>query len=96
MNSQVIEKVDSLICALEEDVSFQRWRKLKKQIKSDKEIAQKVKRWKEVAQGEYSSQYVAIKKELLEDPLMKEYLALEKKIYFFTLELNKKLNELMK
>ncbi len=92
MNIEIINKLDEITNLIDNDKDYKRMQELKSKIESNKELLSKIDKLKKI--DEYNSEYVDLKKEIINDNDFKEYKKLEKDLYLFIIELNKKLNTL--
>lgn len=96
MNELLYKKLDELLNTIDNNKEIIRMKKLKEEIYKDKNLKIKLDEYKKECENPYSSKYVELKKELLDNELIKEYRTLENELYFIVLEINKKLNKVIK
>ena len=94
MDNNLINKVDELINIFEESDEINRIKLLKKEIYQDKEIKEKIERFNLIKQNPYSTELIEIRKELLNNPKIKEYKSIENNLLLLILSINQKLNNL--
>lgn len=92
MNIEIINKLDEIIDIIENDQDNKSIIKLKKEIENDKELLEKIKKVKMI--DKYNSDYVELKKEILEDNKYREYRNKENDLYLIVQEINKRLKML--
>ena len=69
-------------------------KELKERIYNDKILEKKLKEFREL-ENKYSKEYVELKRDILDNSLVREYQQLENELYFTVLEINKRLNSLI-
>lgn len=95
MPQEIIEKTDELMKAIDNSSLFKNLEQSKKRLLEEELLLSKINKLKTIS-NKYSNEYITLKKEILEDPIYREYKALENEVYFLTLEINKRLNQLTK
>lgn len=93
MNEKILEELDALFNNLDKCDEIIKIKKLKEQIKTDKELKNLLEKYHSI-DNKYSKEYVDLKKKIIENPIINEYRSLENELYFTVLEMNKKLNKL--
>lgn len=96
MNELLYKKLDELLNTIDNNKKVIRMKKIKEEIYKDKNLKIKLDEYKKECENLYSSKYVKLKKELLDNELIKEYRILENELYFTVLEINKNLNQVIK
>ena len=86
----MIDKVYEILNIIDSSDLVLRYKKLKEDITNDISIKNDLDDLKKLS-NEYSQEYIEIKKKLITNPKIKEYKQLENKLYFLTLDINKKL-----
>lgn len=94
MIDEINDNLNELLDEIDNNPKILRLKELKEQIYKDKELKQKLEDFRNL-NNEYSSKYIELKKEILDNPLVKEYKTLENELYFCVLEMNKRLNTLL-
>ena len=94
MIDEINDNLNELLDEIDNNPKIFRLKELKEQIYKDKELKQKLEDFRNL-NNEYSSKYIELKKEILDNPLVKEYKTLENELYFCVLEMNKRLNTLL-
>ena len=92
MDLELIKKVDELLDIFNQNNTIKRIDELKKEIYSDKELKNKLTIFKNSDQ--YSSNYIELKRDIMNNPKIKEFKKYESDIILLTLSINKKLNSL--
>lgn len=95
MNSEVSCKLFDLIDTIEKNNKIIHMKKLKKIIKEDKQLKKDLEKFHEIMENEYSSEYIELKKKILENKAVSEYRILENELYFVVLDINNKLKNLI-
>lgn len=95
MDKELIKKLDQLILIFENSKEIKILNTLKKEIYENKEIKEKIEEFNLIRNDYYNSNYVALKKEILDIEIIKEYKEIENDLFLLTLEINKKLNNLI-
>lgn len=94
MISEINEKLNDLIGEIDNNPKVLRLKELKEEIYKDKKLKELLEKFRAL-DNEFSNEYVELKKQILDNPLVKEYKNLENELYFCVLEINKKLNTLL-
>ena len=94
MISEINDKLNDLIGEINNNPKVLRLKELKEQIYKDKKLKELLEKLRAL-DNEFSNEYVELKKQILDNPLVKEYKNLENELYFCVLEINKKLNTLL-
>ena len=99
MNESLYEKIDyhltKIIQLLDQSDELKQMEQWKEKIENDATIKQKINKLKELEKNPYDPAYQKLRKELFEEEKIKNYKKLENDLYYFTLELSKKLKELI-
>ena len=90
MNIEIINKLDEITSIIENDKENIELNELKDSILMDNDLLNKIKKVKEI--NEYSSEYVQLKKEVLNDERFKNYKEKEKDLNLIISQINSKLN----
>ena len=94
MINEVNDKLNELLDEIDNNPKILRLRELKEQIYEDEILKQQIEDFRKL-DNEYSSRYIELKKQILNNSLVKEYKQLENQLYFCVLEINKRLNTLL-
>ena len=94
MIDEVKNKLSELLDEIDNNPKILKLQELKEKIYKDITLKQQLKDFRNL-DNEYSSKYVELKKQILDNPLVKEYKTLETELYFCVLEINKRLNTLL-
>lgn len=94
MDKLIDKKLDELLASIGENEKVKKMKKLKKEIKNDKELKKLLDEFHK-EENVYSSKYIELKTKIIENEKVKEYKILENELYFTVLEMNKKLNTLI-
>ena len=94
MIDQINDKLNELLDEIDNNPKILRLKELKEEIYKDQTLKQQLEDFRNL-DNEYFSKYVELKKQILANPLVKEYKALENELYFCVLEMNKRLNVLL-
>ena len=94
MNEKIFEKLEQLYTEINNCEEIKKLLELKNKIYNDTDLKEKLEKCKNSV-NKYDSYYVAVKKEIIDNPLIKEYRELENELYFIVLEMNRKLNSLI-
>lgn len=92
MDLVLIKKLDELINIFDNSSTIKRVDELKKEIYSDRELKEKISIFNNTDQ--YSSKFLDLKTEIMNDPKIKEFKKYESEIILLTLIINKKLKTL--
>ncbi len=95
MNYEIATKLDDLIITIKNNLKVKRIMELKEEIYKDDELKKQLNRFHEIQDDIYSNEYVSIKKEIIENELIKEFKILENELYFLVLEENQKMKALI-
>lgn len=95
MSEDIRLKLNELIESIENDPRVVRLKKLKNQIYEDEQLKCDLESFNRIKDLEYSSEYIALKSKIIENPKISEYRKLENELYFTVLQMNKQLNELI-
>ena len=95
MNNEINDKLFSLIDSIENNKKIIRMKELNKLLKEDKNLNKKLDEFYKIIDNPYSDEYVELKKDILENVLVKEYKQLEKELNFIILEINSKLKSIV-
>lgn len=94
MNGLLFEKLDELCDVIDNDDKVIELLNLKKQIYKDSNLKEKLERYQN-SSNKYDTVFIALKSDIINDPLVKRYRKLENELYFLVLEINSKLNSLI-
>ncbi len=94
MNEKILDRIDSLFKELNNCDEILKMKKLKEEITSNEELKNLLEKYRNM-DNKYSKEYVELKKQIIENPLISEYRSLEDELYFTVLEMNKRLNKLV-
>ena len=94
MINEVNDKLIELIDLIDNNPKILRLKYLKDKIYEDNEIKESLEKFRSL-DNQYCDEYVKLKKQILDNSLVKEYKILENELYFCVLEINKKLNTLL-
>lgn len=94
MNNEILEKIDEIMEALEQDADIKKMKELKHHILANSHLMNKIEKVKRMSS--YSDEYVKLKKEIMENEDFKEYKRIEKKLNQIVNIINKRLNDLVK
>ena len=92
MDLVLIKKLDELINIFDNSSTIKRVDELKKEIYSDRELKEKISIFNNTDQ--YSSKFLDLKTEIMNDSKIKEFKKYESEIILLTLIINKKLKTL--
>lgn len=93
MNIEIINKLDEITSLIKNDSSFIKMKELERKIENNKELISKINELKN--KKEYDTDYLSLKKEILDNSDFKEYKSLEKEWYFTVQLINKELRSLI-
>ena len=96
MDIELINKIDELIDIFNNSDEIKRIKTLKENIYKNEKLKEKIERFNKVKENPYSSEYISLKREILEDEEVKEFKLLENELLLLTLSINQKLNTLTK
>lgn len=94
MNEKILDRIDNLFKELDNCNEILKMKKLKEEITSNEELKNLLEKYRNM-DNKYSKEYVELKKQIIENPLISEYRSLEDELYFTVLEMNKRLNKLV-
>lgn len=94
MNEKILDRIDSLFKELNNCDEILKMKKLKEEITSNEELKNLLEKYRNM-DNKYSKEYVELKKQIIESPLISEYRSLEDELYFTVLEMNERLNKLV-
>ena len=94
MNEKILDRIDTLFKELNNCDEILKMKKLKEEITSNEELKNLLEKYRNM-DNKYSKEYVELKKQIIENPLISEYRSLEDELYFTVLEMNKRLNKLV-
>ena len=94
MNNEILEKIDEIMEALEQDTDIKKMKELRHHILANSHLMNKIEKVKRMSS--YSDEYVKLKKEIMENEDFKEYKRIEKKLNQIVNIINKRLNDLVK
>ena len=95
MNSDVVLKIDELINLLDNSEDVKRLLVLKDKLMSDKELLNKISLVKD-EKNPYSSEYIALKNEIISSDEYREYKCIENDLYYLVQDINIRLKSLLK
>lgn len=93
MNIEIINKLDEITSLIKSDSNFIKMKELERKIENNKELISKINELKN--KKEYDTDYLSLKKEILDNNDFKEYKNLEKEWYFTIQLINKELRSLI-
>lgn len=96
MDLELINKLDELINIFDTSEEIRKIKELKEKIYSNQELKEKLDRFNKIKENPYSSEYVNLKREILDISEIKEYKIIENELLLLTLSINQKLNTLTK
>ena len=94
MTEEINSKLNDLIDSIDNNLKTVKMKELKERIYNDKILEKKLKEFREL-ENKYSKEYVELKRDILDNSLVREYQQLENELYFTVLEINKRLNSLI-
>ena len=94
MTEEINSKLNDLIDSIDNNLKTVKMKELKERIYNDKILEKKLKEFREL-DNKYSKEYVELKRDILDNPIVREYQQLENELYFTVLEINKRLNSLI-
>jgi len=94
MNELLLEKLDELCDAIDNDLKIKELLELKKEIYEDKNLKEKLKKYRN-SSNKYDSSFITLKSDIINNSLIKRYRKIENDLYFLVLEINGKLNSLV-
>lgn len=94
MTEEINSKLNDLIDSIDNNLKTVKMKELKERIYNDKILEKKLKEFREL-ENKYSKEYVELKRDILDNSLVREYQELENELYFTVLEINKRLNSLI-
>lgn len=94
MTEEINNKLNDLIDSIDNNLKTVKMKELKERIYNDKILEKKLKEFREL-ENKYSKEYVELKRDILDNPIVREYQQLENELYFTVLEINKRLNSLI-
>ncbi len=94
MKEKIECKLEELLELLKKDTKIVSFQEKREALLENQNFLKKMKQLQNL--DIYSSEYQKLKKELLENPVFKEYKELETEITFFILEINQRLKSLTK
>lgn len=94
MNEKILDRIDTLFKELNNCDEILKMKKLKEEITSNEELKNLLEKYRNM-DNKYSKEYVELKKQIIENPLISEYRSLEDELYFSVVEMNKRLNKLV-
>lgn len=94
MDIKLIELVNELIDELNNSDEIKRINILKQEIYNDRELASLLKKYKVKINDEYNSEYIDLKRQIIDNPKIKEFRVLESKLNIMIKEINKRLTKL--
>ena len=94
MFNDIYVNLDNFINILNKNKKIIRMIELKEEIKKDENIKNKLEMFRKES-NEYSDKYILLKKEILDNTLIKEYKMLENELFHIILSMNKSLNSII-
>lgn len=94
MTEEINSKLNDLIDSIDNNLKTVKMKELKERIYNDNILEKKLKEFREL-ENKYSKEYVELKRDILDNSLVREYQQLENELYFTVLEINKRLNSLI-
>lgn len=74
---------------------YKKFTKLRKSLEDDQALKTKIKKLRSLEVNPYQEEYLALRSDIYQLPLVKEYKEMEHDLYYFSLEINQKLKELL-
>lgn len=93
MNELLFEKLDKLCSEIDNNDKVKELLDLKKQIYEDNKLKEMLEKYRN-SSNNYNAEFIALKSDIVNNPLIKKYRKIENELYFITLEINKRLNSL--
>lgn len=94
MNDEILTKIDEIINILDNSEEMKKLDLLKEKLYQDTTLMKKIDKVK--IENTYSDNYIALKKDILDNEYFREYKSIEKELYLLIKEINMKLNFLIK
>lgn len=94
MNDEILTKIDEIINILDNSEEMKKLDLLKEKLYQDTTLMGKIDKVK--IENTYSDNYIALKKDILDNEYFREYKSIEKELYLLIKEINMKLNFLIK
>ena len=95
MDNNVSNKLFELVDSIKQNEKILRMKQLKSLIEKDEVLKKDLDRFHKIVDNPYDTEYVELKRKILDNSLVKEYKNLENELYFIVLDLNNKLNKLI-
>lgn len=95
MDIELIQKLDELIKIFDDSIEIKRMQELKKAIREDAILKEKLATFNQIRDDIYDPNYIQLKKEILSFASVSEYKRLENDLYVLTLFINQKLHSLI-
>ena len=89
MDNELLDKLDDVIKAFENSKEIKRYLFLKDKLLKDDDLVKKINL---IKNEKYGNNYIRYKEEVLSNEYYKEYIELEKRLYFLLQNINKKLS----
>ena len=89
MDNELLDKLDDVIKAFENSKEIKRYLFLKDKLLKDDDLIKKINL---IKNEKYGNNYIRYKEEVLSNEYYKEYIELEKRLYFLLQNINKKLS----
>jgi len=96
MTEELIVKIDELINIFDHSQIIKDITELKKEIYNDKNLKMQLNSFHQLDTNIYNSQYIELKRSISNNPKVSEFKQKENELYFLTLEISKRLQELVK
>ena len=93
MNDLIINKLDEITSLINKDKDLIELKKLENNINNNEELMEKINRLKKI--DKFDSNYVELKKEIINNKDYKKYIELEYNLMIFIKQINKELNNLV-
>lgn len=94
MNNEIIEKLGDVTNSIENTPYIKKRKELINKLLLNKELIKRIEKLKEM--DEYSSSYVDLKREIMENDDYKKYREYDKNLYYLVQTMNLKLKEITK
>lgn len=94
MNELLLEKLDVFYKEINDCDEIKEILKLKEDIYNDSNLKYLLQKYKEYP-NKYDKEFIELKRQIINNNLIKRFHNLENELYFITLEINKRLNNLV-
>lgn len=96
MTEELIVKIDELINIFDNSQIIKDITKLKEEIYNDKNLKMQLNSFHQLNADLYNPQYIELKRNISNNPKVSAFRQKENELYFLTLEISKRLQELVK